>query len=172
MLFLHSAAKIADTIKGDTMQKMVLLLAMLGLLQADEDAVKVVFDLTTSKVQTFEKKVLKGIAVHKAHYEGQLKELEVAVVIHGGAYKFFVKDPVHSPFSDDKELIKAHDDFKKRIASMATNYEVQFLMCNSGRVSNKLPKDAIYDFVTMVPNAAIGLIDKQHEGFGYIPIGD
>lgn len=154
------------------MRKIVLLLALLGMLQADEDVVKVVFDLTTGKVPTFEKKVLKGIAVHKAHYEGQLKELEVAVVIHGDAYKFFVKDPGRSPFSGDKELAKAHGDFEKRIASMAANYEVQFLMCDSGRVANKLEKRDIYDFVKMVPNSTIGLIDKQAEGSAYIPIGD
>ncbi|WP_345976965.1 DsrE family protein [Sulfurimonas sp. HSL3-7] len=154
------------------MRKIVLLLTLIGLLQADEDAVKVVFDLTAGKLQTFEKKVLKGIAAHKAHYEGSLKELDVAVVIHGGAYKFFLKDPGHSPFSKEKELVKAQPELEKRIAAMADTYEVKFLMCDSGRVSNKLQKKEIYDFVTMVPNAAIGLIDKQNEGFAYIPISD
>ena len=154
------------------MRKIILLLALLGILQADDDLVKVVFDLTTGNLQTFEQKVLKGIAVHKAHYEGQLKELEVAVVIHGGAYKFFVKEPEHSPFNSDKELIKAQPELEKRITSMATTYAVQFLMCDSGRVRNKLQEKEIYDFVTMVPNAAIGLIDKQNEGFSYIPIRD
>ncbi len=154
------------------MKKFILILAMFGMLQADGEVAKVVFDLTTGNLQTFEKKVLKGIAVHKAHYEGQLKELEVAVVIHGGAYKFFVKDLKRSPFSSDKELVKARPELEKRIAALAEIYEVAFLMCDSGRVSNKLQKDAIYDFVTMVPNAAIGLIDKQQEGFSYIPIGD
>jgi intracellular sulfur oxidation DsrE/DsrF family protein len=154
------------------LKKIILVLALLGVLNADDDVVKVVFNLTTSNLQTFEQKVLKGIATHKAHYEGQLKELDVAVVIHGGAYKFFVKDPAHSPFASDKELIKASPELAKRIASMATTYEVSFLMCDSGRVSNKIKKNEIYDFVTMVPNAAIGLIDKQHEGFAYIPIRD
>ena len=55
---------------------------------------------------------------------------------------------------------------------MATTYGVAFLMCDSGRVSNKIQKNEVYGFVTMVPNAAIGLIDKQHEGFAYIPIRD
>jgi intracellular sulfur oxidation DsrE/DsrF family protein len=154
------------------LKKIILLLALLGVLQADDDAVKVVFDLTTSNLQTFEKKMLKGIAVHKAHYEGQLKELEVAVVIHGSAYKFFVKDPANSPFASDKELVKAQPELAKRIESMATTYEVAFLMCDSGRVSNKLQKNEIYDFVTMVPNSTIGLIDKQQEGFAYLPIRD
>ncbi|MDA3945955.1 MAG: DsrE family protein [Helicobacteraceae bacterium] len=154
------------------MKKFILLLALFGMLHADDEIAKVVFDLTTGDLQTFEKKVLKGIAVHKAHYEGNLKELEVAVVIHGNAYKFFVKDPKHSPFSSDTKLIEAQPTLQKRITSMAENYDVSFLMCDTGRKSHKLETKDIYDFVTMVPNSTIGLIDKQQEGFSYIPIGD
>ncbi len=154
------------------MKKIILLLTLIGMLHADEDVAKVVFDLTTSNLQTFEQKVLKGIAVHKAHYEGNLKELEVAVVIHGGAYKFFVKDPANSPFNSNKELIEAHSELEKRIASMSDTYEVTFLMCKAALPKNKLQEKDIYTFVTMVPNSTIGLIDKQNEGFSYIPIRD
>lgn len=154
------------------MKKIIVLLSLLGILHAEEGVAKVVFDLTTSDLQTFEKKVLKAIAVHKTHYEGSLKELEVAVVIHGGAYKFFVKDPKHSPFSSDAKLIEAHPTLEKRIYSMSDTYEVTFLMCQAAMPKNKLEKKDIYDFVTMVPNSTIGLIDKQNEGFAYIPISD
>lgn len=154
------------------MKKLILLLAFVGMLQAEEGVNKVVFDLTTSDLQTFEKKVLKGIVAHKAHYEGSLQELEVAVVIHGGAYKFFVKDPANSAFKDDKKLVETHSDLQKRIASMADTYEVTFLMCKAAMPRNKLVEKDIYSFVTLVPNSTIGLIDKQEEGFAYIPIGD
>ncbi len=154
------------------MKKLILLLAMFGMLHADEEVAKVVFDLTTGNLQTFEQKVLKGITVHKAHYEGNLKELEVAVVIHGNAYKFFVKDPKHSPFNSDTKLLEAQPTLQKRIAIMADTYEVTFLMCDTGRKSHKLETNEIYDFVQMVPNSTVGLIDKQQEGFAYVPIGD
>ncbi len=154
------------------MKKMIILLTLISILHAEEDVRKVVFDLTTSNLQTFEKKVLKGIAVHKVHYEGKLKELEVVVVIHGGAYKFFVKDPANSPFKSDKKLIEAHSTLEKRIASMSDTYEVTFLMCKAALARNKLKEKDIYPFVTMVPNSTIGLIDKQDEGFAYIPIND
>lgn len=154
------------------MKKIMILLMLIGILHAEEDVSKVVFDLTTSDLQTFEKKVLKGIAVHKAHYEGKLKELEVAVVIHGGAYKFFVKDPANSSFKDDKALLEAHDTLAKRITSMSETYEVSFLMCQSGMVANKIDEKEIYPFVEVVPNSTIGLIDKQEEGFAYVPIGN
>lgn len=153
------------------MRKIVLFMALIVMLHADNNVAKVVFDLTTNNLKSFESKILKGIAVHKEHYEGQLKELEVAVVIHGGAYKFFVKDPSNSPFKDDKELIEAHPTLQKRIASMAETYNVKFLICRVGVLKNKLAEKDIYDFVEIVPNSTIGLIDKQNEGFAYIPIG-
>ncbi len=154
------------------MKKLMILLMLVGMLHAEEDVRKVVFDLTTSDLPTFEQKVLKGIAAHKAHYESQLKELEVAVVIHGGAYRFFVKEPANSVYKDDKALIAAQAELAKRIASMSENYEVTFLMCQVGMVKNKLEAKDVYPFVITVPNSTIGLIDKQEEGFAYIPIGN
>jgi len=154
------------------MRKILLLLTLVGMLQADDDIRKVVFDLTTGNIQTFEQKIFKGIVAHKAHYEAQLQELEVAVVIHGDAYKFFVKKPADSAFKDDKKLIEAQPELQKRLTSMAETYEVTFLMCEVGMHKHKLAQKEIYDFVTLVPNSTIGLIDKQHEGFAYIPIGD
>lgn len=154
------------------MKKIILLLAFMGMLQADEGVKKVVMDLTTGDLHTFEQKVLKGIVAHKTHYNGTLQELEVAVVIHGKAYKYFVKDPANSVYKDDKKLIEMHSDLQKRIATMADTYEVTFLMCKSGMLKQKLETKDIYPFVMMVPNAAIGLIDKQNDGFAYLPVGD
>ena len=152
------------------MRIFVILLMFLGMLQADANTAKVVFDLTTSDLQVFEKKVLKGISYHKEHYQGTFKDLEVAVIIHGGAYKFFVKETKHPLLKKEKALLEAHGTLSKRIASMVETYDVKFLMCKSGMKTKKLDKKDIYDFVDTVPNAAIGLIDKQNEGFAYIPI--
>lgn len=152
------------------MKALLVLLVFLKMLQADDSVVKVVFDLTTHDLKSFEKKVLSGIAVHKAHYEGKLQELEVAVVIHGGAYKFFVKNVEHPLLSNEKDLLEAHSTLSKRIASMADTYDVEFLICRSGMKAKKLEKEDIYDFVEIVPTSTIGLIDKQSEGFVYIPI--
>jgi len=151
------------------MKKIILLLSILVSLQANEGSSKVVIDLTTGSLKSFEQMILKGIVAHKAYYEGKLKELEVAVVIHGGAYKFFVKDFKNSPYSNDKELAPVHHTLKKRIKSVVENYNVDFLMCKAALKREKLVVDDIASYVTMVPNAAIGLIDKQNEGFAYLP---
>ncbi len=154
------------------MKKIILLLAFVGILSANDETAKLVLDLTTSSVSQFEKHILKGLVVHKTHYQNNLKELEVAVVIHGGAYRFFVKDLQSSMFKDDKELAKVYADFKKRIATMSDTYDVEFLMCKAAMKRNKLEKKDIVEFVKLVPTSTIGLIDKQNNGFAYIPVSD
>lgn len=152
------------------MKKWLLILALCGILFAEEGVKQVVFDLKTGQLEIFEKKVLQGIAYHKSHYEGNLEKLDVAVVIHGDAYKFFVKDLKNSPYKNDVNLAKAHDQLGKRIATMASTYEVEFLMCEATMKTLKIDKSNVYDFVKLTPNSTIGLIDKQNEHYAYIPI--
>ncbi len=151
---------------------LILLLAGMHLLQAEEHAAKVVYDLTTKDLEKFERNILKGIVVNKAHYESTLKELGVTVVIHGGAYRFFTKDPEHSIFKDDTALIKTYKALAKRIESMVKNYDVEFLMCGAAMPRNKLEAKDVYNFVNIIPNSTIGLIDRQNDGYAYIPVGN
>ena len=154
------------------MKKLILLLAFIGLLNADNETPRVVIDLTTSSVAKFEKNILKGIEVQKTYYANNLKELEAAVIIHGGAYKFFIKNLDSSAFKDDKELAKVHADLKKRIATMSDTYEVEFFICKAGMKRKGLEDKDIVSFVKIIPTSTIGLIDKQNEGFAYLPVHD
>jgi len=149
-----------------------LLLINLSLLNAEVPSAKVVYDLTTKNLATFERKILKAIVANKAYYEASLKELDVTVVIHGGAYRFFTIDPKESIFKEDKALIENYKSLAKRIKSMVENYDVEFLMCGAGMPKNKLKAKDIYGFVKIIPNSTIGLIDKQNAGYAYIPIQD
>ena len=152
------------------MKIVLIILAFIGLLNAQEGVKKVVFDLTTGDVKTFEKKLLSGIAHQKSHYESKFEELEVAVVIHGDAYKFFINDLPASPYKDDKKLVAAYADLSKRISSMSEIYNVEFLICAVGMKNRKIDKSTLYDFVQVVATSTVGLIDKQNDGFAYIPI--
>ena len=154
------------------MKKILIFLALFSFAQADDEIARVVFDLTTADVTKFEKNILKGIVAHKTYYESNLKELDTAVVIHGGAYRFFVKDLKSTKFKDDAKLAKVYGDLKKRIAFMSDTYEVQFLMCGAAMKRNGLEAKDIVGFVKILPNSTIGLIDKQNEGFAYIPVRD
>jgi uncharacterized protein len=152
------------------MKKLFLTLALSGILFAEEGVKKVVFDLTSGKLEAIEKRVLSGIAFNKTHYENKLDKLDVAVVIHGDAYKFFIDDLKNSPYKNDAALVKAHDQLSKRLSTMASTYEVEFIMCEAGMKSNKIDPKSLYNFVTLTPSSTIGLIDKQNENFAYVPI--
>ncbi|MDD5212381.1 MAG: DsrE family protein [Sulfuricurvum sp.] len=152
------------------MRKWLLLLILSMLLNAEEGLKKVVFDLTTGDQKEFEQKVLIGIVKNKDYYQSNMQELDVAVVIHGNAYKFFIKDVSTSPYKNDSVLISTHELFEKRLRSSVDNYKVKFYMCQAGMNHHKIAKENLYDFVTLVPTATIGLIDKQSEGYVYVPI--
>ena len=139
-------------------------------LLADDESLKVVYDLTTKDVANFERKILSAIAMNKTHYEKSLKELEVTVVIHGGAYRFFTKEPTKTEYKSDKKLIEKHKELANRIKTMSETYEVEFLMCRAGMASHKLEAKDIVKFVEIIPNSTIGLIDRQNEGYAYIPV--
>jgi uncharacterized protein len=152
------------------MKSFLLILTLCTLLFAEEGVKKVVFDFTSGNLKTLEKKLLSGIAFNKTHYENQLEKLDVAVVIHGDAYKFFIADLEHSPYKNDPLLRKAHADLGKRLTAMAKNYEVEFILCEAGMKSHKIDKSALYDFVKLTPSSTIGLIDKQNDRYSYVPI--
>ena len=147
----------------------LLLAAALSLLGAEENA-QVVYDLTTKDLKTFERKILKAIVANKSYYEGKLKELDVTVIIHGGAYRFFTQDPSTTEYKTDKALLANYTELKKRIKSMHDTYDVEFLMCGAGMPKHGLKAKDIVKYVTIIPNSTIGLIDRQNEGYAYIPV--
>ena len=152
------------------MKKVLTALLCLSVFAFAEDVHKVVYDLTTGSVKKFERYILKGIVANKTHYEKNFEELKVSVVIHGEAYRFFVKNIDKTKFKKDITLHNEYDLLKKRIRSLHENYEVEFLMCAAGMPRHKLKAADIVNFVKIVPNSAIGLIDRQNEGYAYIPV--
>lgn len=148
---------------------LTILLLVVGL-NAQDNVKKVVFELTSGDIEVFERKVLSGISFHKSYYENNLEELEVAVVIHGDAYKFFLKDLYISRYKHDLELIKKHEALSKRLKSLSETYEVEFLICASGVNKLKINKQNIYPYVKFVATSTVGLIDKQSAGYQYVPI--
>jgi len=155
------------------MKKIILLLLFASsLLLAESSAAKVVYDLTTKDMKTFERKILKAIVANKAYYESKLRELDVTVVIHGGAYKYFTVAPSKTEYKTDKALLDNYSELKKRIKTMSTTYDVEFLMCGAGMVKHELKAKDIVSYVKIIPNSTIGLIDRQNEGYAYIPVGD
>jgi len=155
------------------MKKTILILLLsIGFAQAEESSAKVVYDLTTKNIKAFERKILKAIVANKAYYESKLKELDVTVVIHGGSYRYFSVDPTKTEYKTDKDLLADYANLKKRVKSMADTYDVEFLMCGAGMPKHGLQAKDIVPYVKIIPNSTIGLIDRQNEGYAYIPIND
>lgn len=153
------------------MKKIFLILALfLGILRAEDGVMRAVFDLTTADATLFESRFIKGVAFHKAHYESKFKELEIVVVIHGGAYKFFVKEIGKTAIKIDAKEAAVLGDLKQRIESLVKTYNVKLQMCGMGMKKYEIKEDNIYEFVEVVPSAMVGLIDAQNSGHAYIPI--
>ena len=151
---------------------LLILLSSFTFLLAEEASVKVVYDLTTKNIKAFELKILKAIVANKAYYEGKLKDLDVTVVIHGGSYRYFTVDPSKTEYKTDTALLADYANLKKRVKSMSETYDVEFLICGAGMPKHGLKAKDIVPYVKIIPNSTIGLIDRQNEGYAYIPVGD
>lgn len=153
------------------MKKLLLvLLLFLGVLQAESDVKKALFDLTTSDLATIEKRLINGIAFSNKHYKSVGGGVDIRVVIHGGSYKFFVKDVSKTKCKEDKKLQAKEKEIHKKLRMLADTYDVKFLMCGVGMKAREIKKDNILDFVEVIPSAMIGLIDAQNEGYAFVPI--
>ena len=138
--------------------------------QEEEESKKVVYNLTTGDISKLEKNLISGIVSHTTYYQSKLEELEVRVVIHGDAYKFFMKDLRHSAYAYQPELVAKQGELEKRLSTLAKQYNVKFFVCEVGVKQRKLNPKAFYPFVSFVHNAAIGLIDAQNAGYAYLAI--
>jgi intracellular sulfur oxidation DsrE/DsrF family protein len=155
------------------MKKILLtLLLLVTFVQADEENYKIVYDLTTKNIAKIKQNILNGVVAHKTYFQKEFKELDVTIVIHGGAYRFFVKDPSTTIYKEDKALTKNYSELKKRLATLADIYNVEFLMCGVGMRGRGMQEEDIVPYVNVIPNSTIGLIQKQNEGYAYVPVGD
>jgi len=152
----------------------VIMILILGITTAysDEEEVvkKVVYNLTTGDITKIEKKLIGGVIAHTTYYQNKLEALDVIVVVHGDAYKFFMKDLNNTAYAYDPKLVKVQKELGKRLGTLAKQYGVKFQVCESGVKHRKLNPKAFYPFTSMVHNAAIGLIDAQNDGYAYLSI--
>lgn len=146
-----------------------LMLAIFTLSFADENP-KAVINLTTGDLKRFEIYLLGAITNSAEYYKNSLKDLNVVVVIHGDAYRFFIKDLKNSPYKDDTKLIEKQKDIEARLHNLVNNYGVKFLMCKEGMMGRKIEAKNIYPFVEFVENGFIALVDWQNRGYAYIPL--
>lgn len=150
------------------MKRLLLLLITFSTLYSAD--IPIVVDLTTSKLSTIEKRLLKGIPHTANYYSAQGQSIDIVVVIHGGAYKFFVNTLSDSPYKNDQELKQNQAALKKKLDMFIKKYPVRFEVCSQGMKRNNIQKESLYDFVHPIPSAMIGLTGLQKKGYVYLPI--
>lgn len=151
------------------MKVFIAMMIVLVTLYAQEGTKKVVYDLTTDSTEKFSKNILSGIVFQKNHFESKLEDLQVMVVIHGQAYRFFLKSTENTKFASDQALVQKHADLLKRIESLHKNYGVKFMACESGLKNHNLVPDQLIPLVQLIPTSTTGLINAQNDGYAYIP---
>lgn len=152
------------------MKFIVLIWMMLSSLYGAEGAKKVVYDVTTGSFEKFTQVIASGIVFQKNHYESKMEDLQAIVVIHGEAYRYFLKSLNNTPYTNDKVLDKNHSELIKRLESLSKYYGVKFEICGIGIRKRQIKEDQVLPFVEIIPSSTTGLIDAQDAGYAYVPV--
>ena len=113
---------------------------------------KAVFDLTTSSATKVEKRILHNIEALRHYYAKTGDTLKVAVIISGGAYKYF----------------ENNSTIKKIAIDISNLSKVE--VCSMGMKKRNIKKSDMLPFVVPAFNKTEALIRYQNQGYAYIPV--
>jgi intracellular sulfur oxidation DsrE/DsrF family protein len=131
---------------------------------------KAVFDLTSGDETKIEKHLVNTIEGLGKYYKSNGIDFNVAVVISGDAYKYFVQDIEHSPYKGDKTLLSAQKRLGPMFEKLQAQYGVEFDMCRAGRRARGIEKGLLYPYVKSSLNKSVYLIRWQNMGYAYMPV--
>jgi intracellular sulfur oxidation DsrE/DsrF family protein len=118
---------------------------------AQENPVKIVFDVTSSNTGVHESTMRHVKMMSKAYPDSMFE-----VVMYSGAYEMVVKDK--SVVSDEME-------------ALAKNDNVDFVVCQASLNRHEIDASQLVAGVRAVPDGILEIIQKQGEGWGYIKEG-
>ena len=121
------------------------------LASAQENPVKIVFDVTSSNTGVHESTMRHVKMMSKAYPDSMFE-----VVMYSGAYEMVVKDK--SAVSDEME-------------ALAKNNNVDFVVCQASLNRHEIDASQLVAGVRAVPDGILEIIQKQGEGWGYIKEG-
>ena len=121
------------------------------LASAQENPVKIVFDVTSSNTGVHESTMRHVKMMSKAYPDSMFE-----VVMYSGAYEMVVKDK--SAVSDEME-------------ALAKNNNVDFVVCQASLNRHEIDASQLVAGVRTVPDGILEIIQKQGEGWGYIKEG-
>lgn len=148
----------------------ILLFLLLTLTSLSADSKKVLIDLTTGDTKTFQSRFLLGVPNMIEYFKENNDSVNVVVVIHGDAYKFFIQNLKDSPYKKQKELYTLQSELKKQLEILNNNYAVKLEICSIGMKKYKIDPALLYNFVTPIHSAMTGLVMWQNQGYAFLPI--
>lgn len=150
--------------------RIIMLIFLLTTTFLSADSKKVMIALTTGDSKTFQSRFLSGLPNMINYFKENNNTVDVVVVIHGDAYKFFIDNIKDSPYKDIKELYLLQNEFKKQLELLTTQYAVKLEICSIGMKKRKIEPNLLYKFVTPIHSAMTGLVVWQNQGYAYLPI--
>jgi hypothetical protein len=150
--------------------RLILFIVLFTVTIAFADTKKFMIDLKTGDMEVFSNQLLVGVPGIVDYFSAQGDTVEVAVVIHGESYKFFIKNLENTQYGLDKSLVEHQDVIHKRLEEIEKKYKIHFEICMVGMHRKGILTEDIYPFVTPIKSAMVGLVKWQNAGFAYIPI--
>ena len=128
----------------------VFILLTVALTRAQDEAYRVVFDMT-SRDSLDQMAVMRWVTeIQKANPKAQLE-----VVMYGKGFELVMPEKSHV-IAQVREAVK--------------NPNVSFRVCSIALKSNKIDRKMILDEVQTVPDGIYEIVSKQREGWGYIKV--
>lgn len=137
------------------MKKYIILVFVLCsqvLLVAQEEPIKVVFDVTSNNSEVHGQTIR-----HVKYMSEEYPNSKFQVVMYSGAYDMVNKHK--STVADDME-------------KLAKNKNVAFVVCKATIDRHNIGASDLIPGVAMVPNGIYEIFTKQNEGWGYIKEGE
>ncbi|CAA6804657.1 MAG: Unknown protein [uncultured Sulfurovum sp.] len=150
--------------------RILILILLLNVTLLFADSKKIMIDLTTGDTKTFQSRFLSGVPNMIDYFEENNDTAKTVVVIHGDAYKFFIKNLQDSPYKDNKELHNLQDTLRKQLDVLTKKYSVSLEICSIGMKKRNIHTDVLYKFITPIHSAMTGLASWQNQGYAFLPI--
>ena len=106
-----------------------------------------------------------------SHYEGQLLDYDVRIVLHGFGLQYVTEDRLADTAYEVDDAERAErDELLERLRSLADTYDVQLEVCASSMDEAGLAAEDLAVEAELIDYGATRLEELQRRGFSYIKI--
>ena len=134
------------------------------------DMVKVVYHADFADPRRYSA-MLTSINNMVTYYQNQLVDYDVRIVFVAHGIRFLTNDKLKkTPFMSDAALEERRDNLHGRLSALNAVQGVKLELCDITRTQINLPKDRLYEGVTLVHSGVVRLAELQHQGYAYLKI--